>query len=157
MRIGLISDTHGRLRSTVFERLRGVDRILHAGDIGPIDLLMELGTIAPVTAVYGNTDRMDVRERLDDVAEMDLRGFRIVVMHGHQLGSPTPASLRGARPGADVIVYGHTHRPLIDDEPGAALVVNPGAAGAARFGTPPSVGVLTLNDRASVELLALDQ
>jgi putative phosphoesterase len=155
--IGLVSDTHGRLRKAVFERLRGVDRILHAGDIGPVELLTELEVIAPVTAVYGNTDGMDVRERVHEVAELDSGGFRIVVMHGHQLGSPSPAGLRAALPAADVIVYGHTHRPLVDESWGAALVVNPGAAGAARFGIPPSVGILTVTDQVSVELITLDQ
>jgi putative phosphoesterase len=156
MRVGLISDTHGRLRPEVFDRLHGVERVLHAGDVGSADLLVELEAIAPVTAVWGNTDGFDVRERVDEVAEVELAGRRVVVVHGHRLGSPTPSRLRTAHPGADVIVYGHTHRPLVDEE-GPGLVVNPGAAGAARFGIPPSVGILTLEDDATVELFELPQ
>lgn len=154
MRIGLISDTHGRLRTEVFDRLAGVERILHAGDIGPPDLIAELETIAPVTAVSGNTDGFDVRDRVPRVAELELAGRRVVVVHGDQLGSPTPEALRLAHPDARVIVYGHTHRPLIDETDGV-LVVNPGSAGAARFGIAPSVAILTLGESATVELLEL--
>ena len=155
MRIGLISDTHGRLRNEVFEHFDRVDRILHAGDIGDLDLLVDLEAIAPVTAVYGNTDGPAVRARVPAVASVEVEGVRIVVAHGHQLGSPTPAGLRAAHPGHDVIVYGHTHRPLVEEAEGV-LVVNPGAAGAARFGIPPSVGLLTTEDaRARVELVQL--
>lgn len=155
MRIGLISDTHGMLRPQVFDRLIGVERILHAGDVGPADLLVELEALAPVTAVWGNTDTFDVRERVEAMARLELAGRRLVLLHGHQLGSPTPDGLRRAVPDADIIVYGHTHRPLIDEENGV-LVVNPGAAGAARFGIPPSVAILWLGDDATVEHLELD-
>lgn len=154
MRIGLISDTHGRLRSEVFDRLDGVERILHAGDIGPPELLAELATIAPVTAVYGNTDGFDIRAEVPAVAELELAGHRVVVTHGDRLGSPTPQALRKAHPSARVIVYGHTHRPLVDESEDV-LVVNPGSAGAARFGIAPSVGVLTVGDSLDVELLEL--
>lgn len=155
MRIGLISDTHGRLRPEVFELFRGVDHILHAGDVGPADLLVELEAVAPVTAVWGNTDGFDLRARLPEIAAVELAGVRIVVAHGHQLGSPTAPALRRAHPEAAVIVFGHTHRPLVD--PGPALVVNPGSAGAARFGIPPSVGILTLAGGATAELMELPQ
>lgn len=155
MRIGLISDTHGRLRTEVFEIFDGVQRILHAGDIGPPDLLTELEALAPVTAVWGNTDGHLLRAALPEAAPIEVDGWRIVVVHGHQLGSPTPAGLRAAHPDVDLIVYGHTHRPLVDE--GDPLVVNPGSAGAARFGIPPSVAILTLADRPTVELVELPQ
>lgn len=155
MRIGLISDTHGRLRPEVFELFRGVDHILHAGDVGPADLLVELEAVAPVTAVWGNTDGFELRARIPEIADLELGGVRVTVAHGHQLGSPTPSGLRRSYPDAGVIVYGHTHRPLID--PGPSLVVNPGSAGAARFGIPPSVGVLTLDGAAAAELIELPQ
>jgi uncharacterized protein len=156
MKIGLISDTHGLLRPHVFDRLAGVERILHAGDVGRPEILTELEAIAPVAAVWGNTDGFDVREVTRAEVELELAGRRVVVTHGHQLGSPTPEGLRRAYPEARIIVYGHTHRPLAEAENGV-LVVNPGAAGAARFGIPPSVAVLTLDDEPRVEFLELDQ
>ncbi|MBW3552111.1 MAG: metallophosphatase family protein [Gemmatimonadetes bacterium] len=155
MKIGLISDTHGRLRPEIFDILEGVERVLHAGDVGPASLLVELEAIAPVTAVWGNTDGFELRSMLPEIADLELAGERVVVVHGHQLGSPTPKSLRSAHPDAAVILYGHTHRPLV--ERNGALVVNPGSAGAARFGIPPSVGILTLAASPSVELIELPQ
>lgn len=129
--------------------------MLHAGDVGPPGLLVELEAIAPVTAVWGNTDGFELRSLLPEVAEIELAGERVVVVHGHQLGSPTPRALRSAHPDAAVILYGHTHRPLV--ERNGALVVNPGSAGAARFGIPPCVGVLTMGATHTVELIELPQ
>lgn len=144
MRLGVISDTHGMLRPQVFEVFRAVDHILHGGDLGPLDLLVELEALAPVTAVYGNSDGMDVRAKLPQVATVELEGFRVVVTHGDQLGTPTPAKLHDAFPDAEIIVYGHSHRPLLELVDKTVTVINPGGAGAPRFGIPPSVGVLEL-------------
>jgi uncharacterized protein len=156
-RLGLISDTHGRLRPEVLTHFDGVDRILHAGDIGPPGILDDLGMLAPVVAVWGNTDGFDIRHLVPEVADQTIEGRRIVVTHGHQLGSPRPDALRAAHPQADVIVYGHTHRPLIDRD-GGALVINPGSAGDARFGLRPTLAILTLREQgkeAEVELVEL--
>ena len=142
--MGVISDTHGMLRPEVFEVFREVDHILHGGDVGRLDLLVELETLAPVTAVYGNSDGMELRAKLPPVAAVDLEGFRVVVTHGDQLGTPTPAKLRQAFPEADIIVYGHSHRPLLELVDELVTVINPGGAGAPRFGIPPSVGILEL-------------
>jgi putative phosphoesterase len=144
VRLGVIADTHGLLRPEVFEAFREVDHILHAGDVGPESILVELEAIAPVTAVYGNTDGWDLRARLPQVANVELDGFRIVVTHGDQFGSPTPEKLHDAFPDAEVIVFGHTHRPLLTLVDVVVTVMNPGGAGARRFNLPPSVGIMEL-------------
>jgi putative phosphoesterase len=144
MRIGVISDTHGLLRPEVFEVFEEVDHILHGGDIGPVELLDELGAIAPVTAVYGNTDGRLVRNRLAQVARVELDGFTIVVTHGDQFGSPTPERLQREFPEAEIIVYGHTHRPVLTLVDTVVTVMNPGGAGPRRFHLPASVGILEL-------------
>jgi putative phosphoesterase len=144
MRIGVISDTHGLLRPEVFEVFDAVDHILHGGDVGRPDILDELETIAPVTAVYGNVDGWDLRGRLPEVATVELDGFTIVVTHGHQLGSPTPEKLQAEFPAAEIIVYGHTHRPLLTLVDVVVTVMNPGGAGPRRFDLPASVGILEL-------------
>ena len=144
MRLGIISDTHGLLRPEVFEVFRDVDHILHAGDLGPLDLLTELEAIAPVTAVWGNTDDLDVRGRLPRVAECELDGFRIVVTHGDQFGRPTPEGLNAAFPEAEIIVFGHTHKPLLTVVDVVVTVMNPGGAGPRRFDLPASVGIMEL-------------
>jgi len=142
MRIGVISDTHGMLRPEVFDVFSEVDHILHAGDVGATDILVELEALAPVTAVYGNTDPFDVRQACPRVARTELEGLRVVVTHGDQFGSPTAEALRSEFPDTEVIVYGHTHEPFLELYDYLVTVMNPGAAGAVRFGTPPSVGIL---------------
>ena len=150
--VGLVSDTHGLVRPALFDALAGVDLILHAGDVGE-GVLEELGAIAPVSAVYGNTDApWDPRLAAEIVR--DVGGVRVHVSHGHELGSPTPAKLL-ARYAGDVLVYGHTHRQLVVRAEGR-LVVNPGAAGPRRFDLEPSVARLTVaGGTADVELIAL--
>jgi uncharacterized protein len=144
VRLGIISDTHGMLREEVLEVFREVDHILHGGDVGNWDLIVHLESIAPVTAVYGNSDGLDLRAKLPQVAEVELDGFQIVVTHGDQFGSPNPAKLHAAFPSAEIIIYGHSHRPLLELVDKTVTVMNPGGAGAPRFGIPPSVGILEL-------------
>ena len=144
MRLGVISDTHGLLRPEVFDIFRDVDHIFHAGDIGPLSLLTELESLAPVTAVYGNTDDWDVRAKVPRVAKLQLDGFEIVVTHGDQFGSPTPDALHAAFPEAEIILFGHTHKPLLTLVDLVVTVMNPGAAGQRRFEILPSVGILEL-------------
>jgi putative phosphoesterase len=144
VRLGVIADTHGLLRPQVFEVFREVDRILHAGDVGKAEILADLEALAPVTAVYGNVDPPELRARLPRVADLELDGFAVVVTHGDQFGSPAPAALAAAFPRAEIIVYGHTHRALLELVDRTVTVMNPGAAGPARFGAAPSVGILEL-------------
>jgi len=153
IRIGLISDTHGLLRPQVHEVFAGVTQILHAGDVCSDTILMELGLIAPTQAVFGNCDDPwdpTLREALD----LEIGGLRIHVQHGHELGRPRPAQVAAAYD-ADVCVYGHTHRQVIERVDGR-LIINPGAAGPRRFDLKPCVAILTIADgAASAELVEL--
>jgi putative phosphoesterase len=154
--IGLISDTHGLLRPQVHDALAGVQLIFHAGDVGGDDILEELALIAPVQAVYGNTDPPG-HPKLHQSIERIFDGLRLLVTHGHELGRPRPEQLFACYD-ADVIVYGHTHRQIIAREVGekGRLVVNPGSAGPKRFDLSPSVARLTIqNGRAEAELISL--
>ena len=151
MLIGLIADTHGLVRTEALHALAGVDLILHAGDVGGPDVIAALQNIAAVQAVSGNTD--PIAHGLPDAIDIELQGVRIHVSHGHELGSPTPERL-AARYESDVIVYGHTHRPLVQ-QVGTTLVINPGAAGPRRFDLRPSVAMLTLPER-KVRLIELE-
>jgi uncharacterized protein len=142
VRLGIISDTHGLLRPEVHDVFAKVDRILHAGDVGDESILEELQMLAPVTAVHGNTDGWTMRKRLPDVADVRIDGFRFIVTHGDRFGSPQPGDLKTAWPEADVIVYGHTHRPLITDHSDFSVTINPGSAGPKRFDLPITVAVM---------------
>jgi putative phosphoesterase len=153
LRIGLIADTHGLLRPDVHRALAGVSLILHAGDVCGDEILDELALIAPVRAVFGNCDDPD-DPRLVERLDIDLGGLRVHVSHGHELGRPGAATVAAAYD-ADVCVYGHTHRQLIE-RVGERLVINPGAAGPRRFDLEPSVAVLTIaGGRAEAALVAL--
>ena len=153
MLIGVIADTHGLLRPEVFEALAGVELILHAGDVCGQDVLTELATIAPVRAVYGNCDSPG-EPGLAAAIDLEIDGRTLHVSHGHELGSPTPEKLL-LRYTADVIVYGHTHKPLVEHA-GGRLVLNPGAAGPRRFNLKPTVARLTVNAaEMSAELVRL--
>ena len=140
------------MRAEALAALAGVELILHAGDVGALRVLRELEGMAPVRAVYGNVD--DPAFKLPQRLDLTFDGLRVHVSHGHEVGSPTPQKLVAAYD-ADVIVYGHTHRQLIEVVKGR-LVINPGAAGPRRFNLAPSIAVLTLtNGVASAEIVAL--
>lgn len=156
MRLGLISDTHGLLRAEVFDVFAGVDHILHAGDIEDEDILDALATIAPVTAVWGNVDGWDLRRRVPEVAEVELDGVRAIIFHGMQLGSPTPGKAAAAYPHAGLVVFGHSHRPVIQ-QVGSVLAVNPGSAGPRRFRGPVTVALAEIEEgRITARLVELD-
>ena len=149
MIVGLVSDTHGLVRPEIFAALSGVELILHAGDVGGRAVLTELSAIAPVQAVFGNTDSPG-EPGLSSSLQIDIGGVSVHVSHGHEIsGGPTSAKLL-SRYTADVIVYGHTHKPLVE-RAGARLVVNPGAAGPRRFNLKPSVARVTV-DAAGIDV-----
>jgi len=97
-----------------------------------------------VTAVYGNVDGLALRSVLPQVATVRLDGFDIVVTHGDQFGRPTPAKLVAAFPKAEIIVFGHTHRSLLELVDRTITVMNPGGAGGRRFDLQPSIGIMEL-------------
>lgn len=151
--VGLISDTHGLLRPEVSAAFAGVDAIVHAGDVGGSSVLAGLSAIAPTFAVSGNCDdRSD--PALPRSRTMVIGGLTLHVSHGDECGRPTP-SLLLARYDADIIVFGHTHKPL-EHRDGRRLVLNPGAAGPRRFTLPTTVMTLRVVDGVpEVRLLIL--
>jgi uncharacterized protein len=139
MLLGLISDTHDFLDPRVPSLFKGVEHILHAGDIGRTPILLALERIAPVTAVLGNTDAgLDVRE----TEVIELGGRKFLVHHIVDVREPGE-SLRHRieREAPDVVVFGHTHKPH-DETIGATRYLNPGYAGKPRFNLPRSVALL---------------
>jgi putative phosphoesterase len=142
MIVGLISDTHGLVRPEIARVFADVGLIIHAGDVGGPTVLEALSRIAPVEAVFGNVDDPHdpalARERT-----VTVEGRTIHVSHGHELGRPTP-ELALARYRADVVVFGHTHRPVTYITPAGRIAVNPGAAGPRRFDLRPTVARLVV-------------
>jgi putative phosphoesterase len=138
VRLGIISDTHGLLRPEAVATLRGVDRIIHAGDIGAPDILSALGEIAPVTAVRGNNDKGPWAQAIPPTQVLDAAGVRVYVIH--DVGA---LDLDPGAAGFGVVVAGHSHKPRNDLRDGV-LWFNPGSAGPRRFKLPIAVGLLTI-------------
>jgi len=136
--LGLISDTHGLLRPEAIEALRGSNRILHAGDVGAPEILEALAQIAPVTAVRGNIDTNSWARSLPETEVVEAGDVSIYMLH--DLGQ---LDLKPEGAGFRVVVYGHSHRPKIEEKNGV-LYFNPGSAGPRRFNLPVSVGRLTI-------------
>jgi uncharacterized protein len=136
--LGVISDTHGLLRPDAVEALRGSDRILHAGDVGDAEILEKLAQIAPVTAIRGNIDTATWARSLAETEVVEADGVFIYMLH-----DLAQIDLKPEAAGFRVVVYGHSHRPKIEEKNGV-LFFNPGSAGPRRFSLPVSVGKLTI-------------
>ena len=139
MKIGVLSDTHDHLDPKIPALFDGVDHILHAGDIGLPWLILQLESIAPVTAVLGNTDAgLSFKET--EIVRLDGRKF--LVHHIVDVRAPTPPlNRRIIRENPDVVIFGHTHKPFAEVV-GSTLYFNPGYAGRPRFGLERSVAIL---------------
>lgn len=147
MLVGVVSDTHGYLDPRLPEMLRGVDHILHAGDIGKDEIISELGRIAPVTAVRGNNDRDGPTSLYPLEATEVLGGCRIFLVHEMKVPkrAEAPEIIGYHKAGVDVVVFGHSHI-AFQEYRGDVLFFNPGAAGKRRFKVVPSIGFLTLEE-----------
>lgn len=137
--IGVISDTHGLLRPEAVEALRGSDHVIHAGDIGERDILEELRTIAPLTAIRGNIDKAPWARKLPETETVELGDLFIYVLHN--LGD---LDLKPEAAGFRVVVSGHSHVPKQETRD-RVLYFNPGSAGPRRFKLPITVGRLTFD------------
>ena len=145
-RVGVISDTHGRIPPRVFEIFEGVDLILHAGDVGGDDLLIELKALAHVLAISGNVD--DTPTLLRPASRrLETPAGKIGMTHGHLNAAPTHNLERMRLSFGDfapsIVIFGHSHIPHLETVAGVTLF-NPGSAGAPRFGRGPSVGLISV-------------
>jgi len=149
--LGIISDTHGLLRPGAVEALSGCDGILHAGDVGALEILEALAQIAPVTAIRGNVDTDAWARTLPKAEVVEVSGVSIYMLH--DLGQ---LDLKPEVAGFRVVVYGHSHQPKIEEKSGV-LYLNPGSAGPRRFHLPVSVGKLTIEaGKVRAELVELE-
>ena len=148
--LGVISDTHGLVRPEAIDALQGCELIVHAGDIGKLQVLEELRKIAPVIAIRGNIDRDLWAKSLHDVELFEHHARYFYVLHDvNQLDlDPTAA-------GIDVVIAGHSHQPKNEQKDGV-LYFNPGSAGPRRFKLPVSVGKIHFDKhRVHAELITL--
>lgn len=144
-KVGVISDTHGLLRPEVAPALAGVEHILHLGDVGSMTILAELGEIAPVTAIQGNTDRGRKCDPLPETEVVLIEGQYLYMLHDLKTLHLDPAAARFA-----AVLFGHTHAPNHYRKKGV-LYFNPGSCGPRRFELPVTIGILTVNADGEVE------
>jgi uncharacterized protein len=142
LRVGLVSDTHGRLRPEARAFLAGCDYIVHGGDVGDADILDELADMAPLIAVRGNNDTQIWAARLAHTELVRMGGIFLYVIHNLEELDIDPAAA-----GVRVVVSGHSHQPKIEERDGI-LYVNPGSCGPRRFKLPISAGELTVSGSA---------
>jgi putative phosphoesterase len=148
-RIGVISDTHGKLDPRVLDLFENVERIFHAGDIGSGEILIDLGALAPLTAVLGNVDAGAEARGLSLREKVEVDGVWIHLSHGHlhsQAEKRISSVLLGHAenlPAAAIV--GHSHRPYLAEH-GGVLFMNPGSASRPKFGHPASVGFLEIDE-----------
>lgn len=153
--IGILSDTHGSLdpRVSALFREKGVEHIIHAGDIGPLSLLAKLEAVAPVTAVLGNNDYNLMGAGIEYAENLQVNGVRIRVVH--QIRD----AFLGKNP-CDVLVHGHTHKPCAVRDPyHDVLTVNPGSVSRPRNEKGASIALLNVSDshNPSAEIIFLDE
>lgn len=141
-RLGIISDTHGLLRPQAAAFLQGCDRILHGGDIGNAKILVQLSTIAPVTAIRGNNDQGAWAEAIAETEFFEFSGIHVYAIHDLSLLDIDPSAA-----GIQVVVSGHSHKPLIEQREGI-FFINPGSAGPRRFKLPISVADILIEGGA---------
>lgn len=148
----MISDTHGLLRAGALDELRGVDVIVHAGDIGDPEILRQLRQVAPVTAVRGNIDTAEWSRSLPEREVLEIGGASLYVLHNVQELDLDPTAA-----GFSAVIFGHSHKPLIEMRKGV-LFFNPGSAGPRRFSLPISLGkLLVRNGKMKAELIQLKE
>ena len=149
--IGVISDTHGLLRPEAVDALRGVELILHAGDVGKPEVLDQLRQLAPLFVVRGNVDHGDWASRLpaSEIVEIGGRSFYML----HDIGE---LDLDPPTAGFAAVIFGHSHQPLIETRDGV-LFLNPGSAGPRRFKLPVSVARIRVSgDALDPQILTLN-
>ena len=149
--VGVISDTHGLVRDEALAALRGVEMILHAGDIGAPDVIPRLEEIAPVKAVRGNNDRDPWARGIPETDVVQVGGIQIYILH-----NLAEIDLDPAAAGFQVVVSGHSHVPKSERRAGV-LYLNPGSAGPRRFTLPISLARLRVaGNSVEPELVTLD-
>jgi len=162
MKIGIISDTHIPDRGTalpkkILEAFKGVDMIIHAGDMVELSVVDMLGKVCSnVKAVAGNMDSGDIRQRFPVKLVIQVGKFKIGVMHGwgppNKLEDVIQESFKADN--VDVIVFGHSHQPL-QKQKGRVLLFNPGSPTDTVFAPYNSCGILEINEKIEARLIKL--
>lgn len=150
--VGVIADTHGKLSQSAIQALKGVELIIHAGDIDTTAVFEQLKRIAPVRAVRGNMDRGTGLPNLPNTDVVEVGEVRLYVLHNLEDLDIDPAAV-----GFDAVIFGHSHQPENKDR-GGVLFLNPGSATSPRKSTSPSLARLHIHGKnIRVEMISLER
>lgn len=151
-KIGLISDTHGLLREEAIESLKECDLIIHAGDVGKIEVLEELKNILKVVAVKGNCDKDKSLKNLPFSQIININNTKVYVIHDIKT-----IDIDLKREDINIVIYGHSHK-YDKYEKSGILYINPGGAGRKRFKLPTTIAILNIESYAEyhVEFINID-
>jgi putative phosphoesterase len=158
--IGLVSDTHiyttrRAIPNAVLEALSPCDYIFHAGDVCVRRVLDQLAEIAPVHAVFGNNDVTELVDTLPREWVFTIGDRRVGLLHGHDPRRPARViALERMRGCVDCVVYGHSHRPEVEEREGL-LMVNPGSPTDPRYGRTPTYGLMQVGARIEPRIISL--
>ncbi len=149
--VGVISDTHGLLRPEAERYLKGSDLIIHAGDIGSVEIINRLKKLAPVKAIRGNIDKDKCIEEFPEALDFKFGNKKVFVIHNIK-----DMEYNYEEKKFDIIISGHSHKPLIKEENGV-LFLNPGSAGKRRFNLPISIAKLIIKEnKISAKIIELN-
>ena len=143
--VGVISDTHGCLRSAAIKALKGADLIIHAGDVGKPNIIEDLQAIAPVETVRGNMDMDDWAHRLPETKLIEVGSVLLYVIH-----DVYKIDIKPAKAGVAAVIHGHTHKPSSIEDHNGVLFLNPGSATHPRFNSPASVALIHVKGKSLV-------
>ncbi len=149
--VGVISDTHGLLRPEAEKYLKGSDLIIHAGDIGSVEIVNKLKKLAPVKTIRGNIDKDKWTEEFPETLDLKIRNIRLFVIHNIK-----DLEFNHEKKKYDLIISGHSHKPSIKEENGV-IFLNPGSAGKRRFNLPISIAKLKIKEnKISAKIIELN-
>ena len=137
--LGIISDTHGLLRPEALTALTGCDGVIHAGDLGRLEVYEALCRLAPTVAIRGNVDRGPWAQKFPETLALSVAGVHIYVLHDLNVLTFDPMAEK-----VDLVISGHSHRPVFEERAGI-LYVNPGSAGPRRFSLPVTLARLKIS------------
>lgn len=149
--VGIISDTHGLMRPEALRALQGSDLIVHAGDIGTLEVVRALESIAPVIAIRGNNDRGRWARTFPKTTELGAGAIKIYVLHNlKEIGFDPLAH------GFSAVISGHSHRPSVSMDNGVCFI-NPGSAGPRRFKLPVAIALLKITGKSlDAKIIGID-
>ena len=149
-KILLISDTHGHIDNVILKYAKKADLVIHAGDIGDINVIDKLSKVSNLKAVFGNIDNAEIRSYINENEFLNIEGFKILITHiaGKQPNYNNRLRKIINNESPDILIYGHSHILRVEnDKKNDIICINPGAAGKHGFHKKRTMIRFNLNEK----------